>query len=53
MYWYNSKQGFMLSRMRFKIAKLSIEKTDAEEALEDTLNVRQFLDVLKFLLEYI
>ncbi|XP_014675164.1 PREDICTED: LMBR1 domain-containing protein 2-like [Priapulus caudatus] len=35
--WYNSKRGFMLSRTQFKLAKLSVEKSEAEEALEDVL----------------
>lgn len=35
--WNKSKKGYMLSNTYFKIAKLSTEKTEAEEALEDVL----------------
>ncbi|CAI9728580.1 Hypothetical predicted protein [Octopus vulgaris] len=35
--WNSSKRGHMLSRTQFKIAKLSTEKSEAEEALEDVL----------------
>ncbi|CAG5120007.1 unnamed protein product [Candidula unifasciata] len=35
--WNKSKKGLMLSSLYFKIAKLSTEKTEAEEALEDAL----------------
>ncbi|XP_059178168.1 G-protein coupled receptor-associated protein LMBRD2-like [Physella acuta] len=35
--WNKSKRGYMLSNTYFKIAKLSTEKTEAEEALEDVL----------------
>lgn len=38
--WMNSKRGYMLSRTHFKLAKLSIEKIEAEEDLEDILAVR-------------
>lgn len=38
--WMNSKRGHMLSRTHFKLAKLSIEKIEAEEDLEDILAVR-------------
>lgn len=37
--WNNAKKGYMLSNTYFKIAKLSTEKTEAEEALEDVLDV--------------
>lgn len=37
---YNSsKKGFVLSKTYFKISKLSTEKTEADEALEDVLDV--------------
>ncbi|XP_055886080.1 G-protein coupled receptor-associated protein LMBRD2-like [Biomphalaria glabrata] len=35
--WNKSKKGYTLSNTYFKIAKLSTEKTEAEEALEDVL----------------
>ncbi|XP_041359946.1 G-protein coupled receptor-associated protein LMBRD2-like [Gigantopelta aegis] len=35
--WNNAKRGHQLSKTHFKIAKLSTEKTEAEEALEDIL----------------
>ncbi|XP_012941746.1 G-protein coupled receptor-associated protein LMBRD2 [Aplysia californica] len=35
--WNKSKKGYMLNSTYFKIAKLSTEKTEAEEALEDVL----------------
>lgn len=35
--WNSSKRGYMLARTQFKIAKLSTEKSEAEEALEDVL----------------
>jgi len=34
-----SKQGYSLSRTYFKIAKMSLEHIEAEEALEDALSV--------------
>ena len=37
--WYNAKRGHQLSKTHFKIAKLSTEKTEAEENLEDILEV--------------
>jgi hypothetical protein len=37
--WNNAKQGHKLSYTYFKIAKLSTEKSEAEEALEDVLDV--------------
>ena len=37
--WNNSKRGHMLSYTYFKLAKLSVEKTEAEENLEDVLDV--------------
>lgn len=36
--WLSSKRGFMLSRTRFKLAKLSLERIEAEEDLEDILS---------------
>ena len=40
--WNWSKTEYMLSNTYFKIAKLSTEKTEAEEALEDVLEVLPF-----------
>ena len=37
--WNNAKHQYMLSRTYFKIAKQSVEKTEAEENLEDVLEV--------------
>ena len=37
--WNRSKYPYMLSRTYFKIAKQSTEKTEAEENLEDVLEV--------------
>ena len=37
--WNNAKRGHKLSATYFKIAKLSTEKTEAEESLEDILEV--------------
>ena len=37
--WNNTKHQYMLSRTYFKIAKQSVEKTEAEENLEDVLEV--------------
>ena len=37
--WNMSKQGYSLSRTYFKIAKMSLEHIEAEEALEDALSV--------------
>lgn len=37
--WNNAKRGHKLSQTYFKIAKLSTEKTEADEAVEDVLEV--------------
>ena len=37
--WNNAKHQYMLNRTFFKIAKQSTEKTEAEENLEDVLEV--------------
>ena len=37
--WNNAKRGHRLSYTHFKLAKLSVEKTEAEENLEDVLEV--------------
>ena len=42
--WNNAKRGHKLSATYFKIAKLSTEKTEAEEALEDVLEVCPLFD---------
>jgi len=39
--WNMSKQGYSLERTYFKIAKMSLERIEAEEALEDALSVCQ------------
>ena len=38
--WLASRRGIMLNMSYFKVAKLSTEKSEAEENLEDTLDVR-------------
>lgn len=38
--WNSAKRGQKLSLTYFKIAKLSTERTEANEALEDVLEVR-------------
>ena len=38
--WNNSKKGHLLDYTYFKLAKLSVEKSEAEEILEDVLEVR-------------
>lgn len=35
--WNSSKRGILLARSWFKVSKLSTEKTEAEENLEDIL----------------
>lgn len=51
--WNNAKHSYMLSRTYFKIAKQSTEKTEAEENLEDVLEVKivdnMFVKADKFL----
>jgi len=37
--WNNSKRGYLLHATYFKIARLSVEKTEAEETLEDVMEV--------------
>lgn len=37
--WNSAHRGRMLSYTYFKIAKLSVEKTEADENLEDVLDV--------------
>ena len=39
--WNSSKVAYTLSRTQFKIAKMSTEKIEAEENLEDVLEVRE------------
>lgn len=46
--WNSSKHGHMLGRTQFKISKLSTEKTEAEENLEDVLEVSEMLNELLF-----
>jgi hypothetical protein len=37
--WNNAKRGHKLAYTHFKLAKLSVEKTEAEETLEDVMEV--------------
>ncbi|KAL8571888.1 hypothetical protein ACOMHN_011480 [Nucella lapillus] len=47
--WNNAKRGHKLSATYFKIAKLSTEKTEAEEALEDILEeIRRCADKIRY-----
>ena len=47
--WNNSKHGYMLSRTQFKISKLSTEKTEAEENLEDVLEeIKQVSEKVRY-----
>lgn len=47
--WNNAKRGHKLSATYFKIAKLSTEKTEAEEALEDVLEeIRRCADKIRY-----
>lgn len=39
-YWYQSKKGYLLNYIYFQLAKLSTEKSEAEEHLEDVLEVK-------------
>ena len=43
--WNNSKRGQLLQYTYFKIAKLSTEKSEAEENLEDVLDVSNLLQL--------
>ncbi|XP_071811243.1 G-protein coupled receptor-associated protein LMBRD2-like isoform X2 [Apostichopus japonicus] len=48
-YWYQSKKGYLLNYIYFQLAKLSTEKSEAEEHLEDVLeDVRRVSDVIKY-----
>ena len=47
-YWNASRRGHLLVKTYFKAAKLMTEKADAEENLEDVMEVRRgVLDSLK------
>ncbi|XP_052090469.1 G-protein coupled receptor-associated protein LMBRD2-like [Mytilus californianus] len=47
--WNSSKHGHMLGRTQFKISKLSTEKTEAEENLEDVLEeIKQVSDKVRY-----
>ena len=37
--WHSSQKGYTLSNAYFKAAKLSTEKSESEESLEDVLEV--------------
>lgn len=50
--WNKSKYPHMLSRTYFKIAKQSTEKTEAEENLEDVLEVSNLIDYLIMSLQW-
>ena len=46
--WHSSQKGYMLSNAYFKSAKLSVEKSEAEENLEDVLEVREMIIVIHY-----
>ncbi|XP_064604856.1 G-protein coupled receptor-associated protein LMBRD2-like [Liolophura sinensis] len=47
--WNNSKRGYTLSKTQFKIAKLSTEKSEAEEELEDVLeDIKKAAESIKY-----
>ncbi|CAH1775347.1 unnamed protein product [Owenia fusiformis] len=47
--WNNSKQGYMLKQIQFKLAKLSTEKSEAEENLEDCLeDVKKASETIRY-----
>lgn len=51
---YNSsKKGFVLSKTYFKLSKLSTEKTEADEALEDVLDVSDSFLLIYSLVYYL
>lgn len=37
--WSSANNSYTLQHLHFKLAKLSVEKSEAEEALEDTMSV--------------
>lgn len=41
-YWNGAKRGYLLMKTYFKAAKLMTEKADAEETLEDIMEVSKF-----------
>lgn len=41
-YWNGAKRGYLLMKTYFKAAKLMTEKADAEENLEDVMEVCKF-----------
>lgn len=40
-YWKASRHGYLLAKTYFKTSKMMTEKTDAEENLEETMEVRE------------
>ncbi|XP_013409008.1 LMBR1 domain-containing protein 2 [Lingula anatina] len=47
--WYNSTRGHQLTTTYFKLAKLSTERTESEENLEDVLeDIRKASEVLRY-----
>ncbi|XP_071116644.1 G-protein coupled receptor-associated protein LMBRD2-like isoform X1 [Haliotis cracherodii] len=48
-FWNSSKRGYQLSRTYFKIAKLSTDKSEAEESLEDILEeIKRYADRIRY-----
>lgn len=46
--WNNSKRGYTLEYSYFKAAKLSIEKSEAEESVDDLLEVKILVNKIFF-----
>lgn len=46
--WNNSKKNYTLTYSYFKIAKLSTDKCEAEETVDDILDVSNFTEVFLF-----
>ena len=42
-YWNGAKRGYLLMKTYFKAAKLMTEKADAEETLEDVMEVGKLI----------
>lgn len=40
LYWNSSRHGYLLAKTYFKVAKLATEKSDAEENMDDAMEVR-------------
>lgn len=45
--WNNSNQNYVLNHAYFKAAKLSSDKCEAEETVDDVLEVKKYIDIKK------